>query len=60
MTQKHDELKHLHHFYKNQLLNDTVPFWFPKSFDEAFGGWTKADKEHFADGGSFDQIYARK
>ncbi len=30
------------------------------SIDEAFGGWDKADKEHFADGGSFDQIYTRK
>ena len=30
------------------------------SIDTAFGGWTKADKEHFADGGSFDQIYSRK
>ena len=30
------------------------------SIDQAFGGWAKADKEHFADGGSFDQIYARK
>jgi sulfate/thiosulfate-binding protein len=28
--------------------------------DEAFGGWEKADKEHFSDGGSFDQIYTRK
>ena len=27
---------------------------------EAFGGWAKADKDHFADGGSFDQIYTRK
>jgi len=25
--------------------------------DEAFGGWRKAQKEHFADGGTFDQIY---
>ncbi len=24
---------------------------------QAFGGWAKADKDHFADGGSFDQIY---
>jgi sulfate transport system substrate-binding protein len=23
-----------------------------------FGGWTLAQKEHFADGGTFDQIYA--
>jgi sulfate/thiosulfate-binding protein len=30
------------------------------TIDEAFGGWTKADKEHFADGGSFDQIYSKK
>jgi sulfate transport system substrate-binding protein len=37
---------------------------FPKltlfTIDEAFGGWTKADKAHFADGGSFDQIYLNK
>ena len=35
---------------------------FPKlnliTIDEVFGGWTKAQKEHFADGGAFDQIYA--
>ena len=30
------------------------------SINEAFGGWAKADKDHFADGGSFDQIYTRK
>jgi sulfate transport system substrate-binding protein len=30
------------------------------TIDEAFGGWAKADKEHFADGGSFDQIYSKK
>jgi ABC-type sulfate transport system substrate-binding protein len=23
-----------------------------------FGGWAKAQKQHFADGGVFDQIYA--
>ncbi len=28
--------------------------------DDAFGGWDKATKEHFADGASFDQIYTRK
>ncbi len=36
---------------------------FPKlnliTVDEVFGGWRKAQKTHFADGGSFDQIYAR-
>ncbi len=27
--------------------------------DELFGGWQKAQKEHFAGGGSFDQIYKK-
>ncbi len=27
------------YFYKNQLLNDTIPFWFPKSIDEEYGGF---------------------
>ncbi|HWA49616.1 MAG TPA: sulfate ABC transporter substrate-binding protein [Dongiaceae bacterium] len=27
------------------------------TIDEQFGGWQKAQKEHFADGGVFDQIY---
>ena len=26
--------------------------------DEQFGGWQKAQKTHFADGGTFDQLYA--
>ncbi|HYC42421.1 MAG TPA: sulfate ABC transporter substrate-binding protein, partial [Noviherbaspirillum sp.] len=34
---------------------------FPKvklfTINEAFGGWTSAQKAHFSDGGSFDQIY---
>ena len=34
---------------------------FPKvklfTVDEVFGGWARAQKTHFADGGSFDQIY---
>jgi sulfate transport system substrate-binding protein len=30
------------------------------TIEEAFGGWAKADKDHFADGGSFDQIYTKK
>jgi sulfate/thiosulfate transport system substrate-binding protein len=34
---------------------------FPKlklvSIEQAFGGWAKAQAEHFADGGQFDQIY---
>ncbi|MDR2614693.1 MAG: sulfate ABC transporter substrate-binding protein [Candidatus Accumulibacter sp.] len=27
------------------------------TIDEVFGGWNKAQKTHFADGGTFDQIY---
>lgn len=30
------------------------------TIDQAFGGWTQAAKVHFADGGTFDQIYTRK
>ena len=37
---------------------------FPKvnlfTIDQAFGGWAKAQKTHFADGGTFDQVYTRK
>jgi len=37
---------------------------FPKvslfTIDELFGGWTKAQKAHFADGGVFDQVYTKK
>ena len=29
------------------------------TIDEEFGGWAKAQKTHFADGGVFDQIYAK-
>jgi sulfate transport system substrate-binding protein len=27
------------------------------TIDEVFGGWQQAQKAHFADGGTFDQIY---
>jgi sulfate transport system substrate-binding protein len=37
---------------------------FPKlslfTIDDVFGGWSKAQKTHFADGGVFDQIYTKK
>ncbi|MBA4382934.1 MAG: sulfate ABC transporter substrate-binding protein [Sideroxydans sp.] len=37
---------------------------FPKlkliTIDKVFGGWTKTQKDHFADGGIFDQIYTKK
>ncbi|HTE15238.1 MAG TPA: sulfate ABC transporter substrate-binding protein [Burkholderiales bacterium] len=30
------------------------------TIDEVFGGWAKAQKTHFADGGTFDQVYQPK
>ncbi|MEI8059133.1 MAG: AGE family epimerase/isomerase, partial [Ferruginibacter sp.] len=33
------DLSDLQNFYTNQLLNDTVPFWFPRSFDTEYGGF---------------------
>ncbi|QLY78235.1 sulfate ABC transporter substrate-binding protein [Clostridium intestinale] len=30
------------------------------TIDDVFGGWDKAQKEHFDDGGTFDQIYTKK
>lgn len=33
------ELEQLRDFYKYQLLNDTVPFWFPRSYDLEHGGF---------------------
>jgi len=34
-----EELNNLKDFYKNQLLNDTIPFWFPRSYDYENGGF---------------------
>ena len=37
---------------------------FPKitlfTIDQKFGGWAKAQPEHFGDGGTFDRLYAKK
>ena len=37
---------------------------FPKinlfTIDQLFGGWTKAQKTHFDDGGEFDKLYGKK
>ena len=37
---------------------------FPKvnlfTIDEVFGGWAKAQKTHFSDGGTFDKVYTKK
>jgi len=34
-----ESLFDLKKFYSNQLLNDTVPFWFPRSYDMEHGGF---------------------
>jgi len=47
-----------------QKVADKYAATFPKvklfTIDEVFGGWQKAQKKHFADGGVFDQIYGAK
>lgn len=54
------------HFYRptSEAAKAKYAASFPKvelfTIDEAFGGWTKAAKDHFADGGTFDQIYLKK
>ncbi len=48
---------------RNQAIAAKYPDNFAKlqlfTIDEAFGGWTKAQKTHFADGGVFDQIITK-
>lgn len=34
-----EELSRLQTFYHAQLLNDTIPFWFPRSVDQEYGGF---------------------
>mgnify|MGYP003576106150 FL=1 len=55
------------HFYRpavSQKAQARYANQFPKlnlfTVDQAFGGWDKVAKEHFADGAQFDQIYTRK
>lgn len=53
-------------FYRPRLAEVAKKYEsnFPKvelfTIDEVFGGWDKAQKTHFDDGGVFDQIYAPK
>lgn len=52
-------------FYRprNEAVAAKYAARFPKleliTIDGAFGGWAKAQKTHFADGGTFDQIYLK-
>jgi sulfate transport system substrate-binding protein len=55
------------HFYRPAVSQKAIAKYakqFPRlnlfSIDQAFGGWARADRDHFADGGSFDQIYTQK
>jgi sulfate transport system substrate-binding protein len=51
------------HYYRPRNKDVVAKYGqqFPKvtlfTIDEVFGGWAKAQKTHFADGGVFDQIY---
>ncbi len=40
MSYTQDDLQRLKTFYHNQLVNDTIPFWFPCSYDRDYGGYT--------------------
>ncbi len=54
------------HYYRPRLFAVAKKYaaTFPTirlvTIDEVFGGWQKAQKTHFADGGVFDQIYQPK
>jgi sulfate/thiosulfate-binding protein len=52
------------HYYRPRNVNAAKRFSHFKNLklvtiDKAFGGWANAHKIHFADGGIFDQIYAK-
>ena len=52
-----------HNYYRprSETIAAKYASTFPKiaffTIDDTFGGWTKAQKTHFAEGGVFDQIY---
>jgi sulfate transport system substrate-binding protein len=61
-TKTGQELAAKHHFRPRdkdaaQTAKPALPQLSLFTVDEAFGGWTAAQKTHFADGGTFDQIY---
>lgn len=39
MSYTSKDLQDLATFYQNQLLHNTVPFWFPRSIDQEYGGY---------------------
>ncbi len=52
-----------HYRPRNQKIAAKFAASFPKlrlvTIDAQFGGWQKAQRAHFADGGTFDQIYGK-
>jgi len=50
------------HYYRP--IDKKVPVRLAKlklyTIDQVFGGWQKAQKKHFSDGGTFDQIYGSR
>ncbi|HVJ17649.1 MAG TPA: sulfate ABC transporter substrate-binding protein [Polyangiaceae bacterium] len=64
-TPEAQELAVKHHYRpRNEEVMKKHEAEFPKltlfTIDEVFGGWTKAQKTHFDDGGVFDSIYTKK
>jgi len=39
MNYSEQDLRELRKFYQSQLLDDTIPFWFPSSVDKEHGGF---------------------
>jgi len=61
---QHGQLLAARHFYRPAIplsVPADIIRQFPQvslvTIDDAFGGWKKAQAEHFADGGFFDRIY---
>ena len=59
LAAKHHYRPALPKFVDAKLL-DAFPKVNTFKIDDVFGGWAKAQKEHFVDGGVFDQIYESK
>lgn len=55
--------KHFYRPFKSEHADPKDLARFPEvkliTVDEAFGGWQKAQADHFSDGGTFDRIYTR-
>ncbi|PTL81372.1 sulfate ABC transporter substrate-binding protein [Vitiosangium sp. GDMCC 1.1324] len=64
-SEEGQEIAAKHHFRpRSQAVAAKYASHFPAvslfTIDEVFGGWKKAQKTHFDDGGAFDQLYVPK